>query len=178
MRRARLALALVSLCLLPAHAISIKIRPQTPQIEQLLQDLLKRLSSSTVPLTLDKTSGTIFVLGAADSVPFNPELSARTVTVAGERRTEFNPQGPLPLKEAVEAEFQKELGLTALTPEAAQLRFSGADLNNDGKIDTADLAILMGNFGQNAGNSRGDLNNDGRVDDLDVRLFSAQYKLP
>ncbi|MGY2892371.1 hypothetical protein ACVWZX_000361 [Deinococcus sp. UYEF24] len=173
-----LGLALLSLSLLPAQAVGIKLRPQSPQIEGLLLDLLRRLSSSALPLTLDKTSGTIFVLAAPGSVAFNPDVSARTLTVGADRRTEFNPQGPLSLKDAVEAEFQKELGLATLTPEAAQLRFSGADLNNDGKIDTADLAILMGNFGQSGSNARGDLNGDGHVDDLDVGLFSAQYKLP
>lgn len=176
--RAFTALALLTLTLMPAGAVGIKLQPKTPQIEQLVLDTLKRLSSSTLALTLDKTSGTVFVLGTAASVAFNPEVSARTVSVNGVRQTEFNPQGPLSLKDAVEAEVQKELGLSALTPEAAQLRYSGADLNNDGKIDTADLGILMGNFGQAGANIRGDLNNDGRVDDLDVRLFSAQYKLP
>ncbi len=173
-----MALALLSLSVLPAEAVSIRLRPQTPQIETLILDLLKRLSSSTLPLTLDKTSGTIFVLAGPDSVAFNPDVSARTLTVGGVKRTEFNSAGPLSLKDAVEAEFQKELGLSALTPEAAQLRFSGADLNGDGKIDTTDLALLMGNFGQSGSNLRGDLNNDGHVDDLDVGLFSAQYKLP
>ena len=174
----RPVLVLLCLSLLPVQAVGIKLRPQSPQIEALILDLLRRLSSSTLPLTLDTTSGTIFVLAGTGSVAFNPDVSARTLTVGVDRRTEFNPQGPLSLKEAVEAEFQKELGLGSLTSEAAQLRFSGADLNNDGRIDTADLAILMGNFGQSGSNIRGDLNGDGRVDDLDVALFSAQYKLP
>jgi hypothetical protein len=174
----RLGTLLLCLGLTTVQAVGIKLRPQSPQIETLILDLLRRLSSSALPLTLDKTSGPIFVLAGPGSVAFNPDLSARTLTVGADRRTEFNPQGPQSLKVAVEAEVQKELGLDALTPEAAQLRFSGADLNNDGRIDTADLAILMGNFGQSGGNVRGDLNGDGRVDDLDVGLFSAQYKLP
>lgn len=251
--------ALALLGLLPAQAVSVKLRPQSPQIETIIVDLLKRLSSSTLPLTLDKSSGTVFVLSdtstaapatvpassaavgtvtspasglpatgapitgapvtglpatgvpgtglpvtglpangltplatgvspvtgppssdvlTASGVAFNPDVSSRTLTGLGGKRVEFNPRGPVSLKEAVETEVQKELGLSALTPEAAQLRFSGADLNGDGKIDTDDLALLMGNFGQSAGNLRGDLNNDGRVDDLDVQLFSAQYRLP
>jgi hypothetical protein len=183
MKRVGFALALLSLTSLQAGAVGIRLRPQTPQIEQLVTDLLRRLSSSTVPLTLDKTSGPVYVLAAPGAVAFNPDVSARTVTVPGangatEKRTEFNPQGPVPLKDAVEAEVKKELGLSALTPEAAQLRYSGADLNNDSKIDTADLAILMGNFGQSGGSQRGDLNNDGHIDNLDLKLFSAQYKLP
>ena len=177
-RRLLPVLVLFGLWLSPAEAVDVKLRPQSPQIEQLILDLLRRLSSSALPLTLDKTSGTIFVLAGAESVAFNPDVSARTLTGSSGKRVEFNPRGPINLKDAVETEFQKELGLGALTPEAAQMRFSGADLNGDGKIDTADLAILMGNFGRSGSNIPGDLNNDGRVDDLDVRLFSAQYKLP
>lgn len=249
----RIGLAVLGLGLLPAQAVSVKLRPQSAQIETIITNLLKRLSSSTLPLTLDKSAGTVFVLSdtvtaqatlpatvpvgsaagatsaagvpvmgspvtglpvtispvtglpaagvsgtgangltpgspasgslsgdvlTASGVAFNPDVSSRTLTGLGGKRVEFNPQGPLSLKEAVETEVQKELGLSALTPEAAQLRFSGADLNGDGKIDTDDLAILMGNFGQSGSNLRGDLNGDGRVDDLDVELFSAQYRLP
>lgn len=177
MKSVVLALALLTLSV-PASAVGVKLRPQSPQIEQLVLDLLKRLSTGTLPLTLDKTSGTVLILAPVGSVAFNPDLSSRTLTLNSGRTIEFNPQGPGSLKDAVETEVQKELGLGSLTPEAAQLRFSGADLNADGTIDTADLAILMGNFGQSGGNARGDLNNDGHVDDLDLRLFSAQYKLP
>jgi len=173
-----LLLTLPLLAASAASAINVKLRPQSTQIEAVVLDTLKRLSSSTLTLTLDKTGGPILVLAAPGSVPFNPDVSARTLTVNGESRTEFNPQGPVPLKDAVEAELQRQLGLVALTPEAAQLRYSGADLNADGTIDTADLALLMGNFGQSGANIRGDLNSDGHVDDLDLRLFSAQYKLP
>lgn len=173
-----LALVLTSMSISRAEATSVNLRPQSSQIEQLILDLLKRLSNSVFTLTLDKTSGTLFVLAGADSVAFNPDVSARTLTGSGGRRVEFNPMGPMTLKDSVELEFQKELGLKALTPEAAILRFSGADLNGDGKIDTADLAILMGNFGKSGRNIPGDLNNDGRVDDLDVQLFSALYQLP
>ena len=72
----------------------------------------------------------------------------------------------------------KALQIQAFNKAPQQVRDEAYFRAKIGKIDTADLAILMGNFGQTAVNARGDLNNDGRVDDLDVRLFSAQYKLP
>ena len=159
-----------------AGTVKVQLRPQTPELEALVLAFLKELSSADTPLTLDKAAGTILALGGRPA--FNPDVSARTLNAGAERRIEFNPAGPLALKDAVSAELQKELGLSAPTPEAARLRYSGADLNGDGVIDTADLAILMGNFGQSGSNPRGDLNGDGRVDDLDLNLFSAQYKLP
>jgi hypothetical protein len=161
-----------------AEAINVKLRPQTPEIEQLVQEILNRLSSKSIPLVLDKSAGTVYIIPPAGSVVFNPDVTSRTILVKGEKRVEFNPRGPISLKDAVGTELQKELGLSALTQEAAQLRYSGADLNADGKIDTADLAILMGAFGQNVSNARGDLNGDGHVDNLDLKLFGAEYKLP
>lgn len=164
-----------------ASAATVRLRPQNPQIEQIIADVLKRISSEGLPLTLDKSSGTILALGGSGAtarVAFNPDVSARTLNTADGKRIEFNPKGPQPLKDAVEAELLKELGLSALTPEAARLRFSGVDINGDGKVDTADLALLMGSYGQSGSNQRGDLNNDGHVDDLDLQIFSKAYRLP
>ncbi|WP_370637983.1 hypothetical protein [Deinococcus sp. 14RED07] len=46
-------------------------------------------------------------------------------------------------------------------------------MNGDGRIDLTDLAILMNNYGKST--TTGDLNQDRRVDDADLRLFSEQY---
>ena len=47
------------------------------------------------------------------------------------------------------------------------------DLNNDGLIDTADLGILIGNFGTPG--PLGDLNGDGIVDTADLGILIAQF---
>ncbi|GGQ95284.1 dockerin type I domain-containing protein [Deinococcus ruber] len=174
--KARALLASLALMLGAAQAVNIQLRPQTPELEALVTAFLKGLSSEGTTLTLDKSAGPLLTVGG--KVAFNADVSARSYTVGGERRIEFNPAGPLPLADAVRAELQKELGLSDLTPEAARLRYSGADLNGDGTINITDLAILMGNFGQSGNNMKGDLNSDGHIDDLDLNLFSAQYKLP
>ena len=62
-------------------------------------------------------------------------------------------------------------------PAGAAARFSGADLNSDGTVDLADLAVIMENLGK-SGTLPGDLNGDRRVDDADLKLFSRQYTLP
>lgn len=160
-----------------ASAATIKLRPQGAALTKVVQDAVAALSTKEVPVTLDTRGGPLLLLGGsgASSAPFNPDVAARVVTVGAERRIEFNPQGPLPLAEAVRAELARELGLSAWTPEAARTRLGGADLNGDGKVTLADLAILMGNYGK-PGALPGDLNQDQKVDDADLRLFSAQYR--
>ncbi|MFC6617679.1 hypothetical protein [Deinococcus radiophilus] len=53
----------------------------------------------------------------------------------------------MPLNAAVQQALAQEFQLEAWTPEAARLRFSGADLNADGTVDLTDLALLMNNLG-------------------------------
>ena len=159
-----------------ADAVGLKLRPQGDAMRQATLAALAALSTREVPFTLDDSSGPTLTLGGVgvSDAPFNPDVSARVVVVGGERRLEFNPQGPLPLTDAVRRQLQDEFKLTAWTPEAAQKRFGGADLNGDGTIDLADLAILMENYGKTSP-QYGDLNQDRKVDDTDLRLFSAQY---
>ncbi|WP_243398173.1 hypothetical protein [Deinococcus koreensis] len=168
---------LASATLSLADAATIKLRPQGAALTKVVQDAVAALSTRDVPVTLDTRSGPLLLLGGsgASNAPFSPDVAARVVTVGAERRIEFNPQGPLPLAEAVRAELARELGLSAWTAEAARTRLGGADLNGDGKITLADLAILMGNYGK-PGALAGDLNQDQKVDDADLRLFSAQYR--
>jgi uncharacterized protein (DUF2141 family) len=47
------------------------------------------------------------------------------------------------------------------------------DLNGDGVIDTADLGILLANFG--GGGPVGDLNGDGVVDTSDLGILLANF---
>ena len=159
-----------------ADAVGLKLRPQGDAMRQATLAALVALSTREVPFTLDDSSGPTLTLGGVgvSDAPFNPDVSARVVVVGGERRLEFNPQGPLSLADAVRRQLQDEFKLTAWTPEAAQKRFGGADLNGDGVIDLADLAILMENYGRTSP-QYGDLNQDRKVDDTDLRLFSAQY---
>ncbi|MFC4638571.1 dockerin type I domain-containing protein [Deinococcus hohokamensis] len=156
-----------------ASAATIKLRPQGAEMLRQVQAAIAALSTKELPVTLDTGSGPVLVLGGA--APFNPDVAARVVVVGTERRIEFNPQGPLPLADAVRAELARELGLSAWTPAAARTRLSGADLNGDGKIDLSDLALLMNNYGK-TGVTVGDLNQDRKVDDADLQLFSSQYK--
>lgn len=161
-----------------AEAVTVKVRPQGPEVTRAVQEALAAISTRESPVTLDAGSGVLLALGGsgATAVPFNPDVSWRVVKVGsgGERRIEFNPQGPVPLAQAVRDALGTELGLKEWTPAAARVRLSGADLNADGAIDLTDLALLMNNYGQSG--KAGDLNGDNKVDDADVSLFGAQYK--
>lgn len=176
MKRLTFVTLLLSAALGVADAASVKLQPQGDPLTRAVQAALGTISSKELPVTLDSTSGTILTLGGTGSsaAPFNPDVAARVVTVAGARRIEFNPAGPLPLLDAVKQELARELGFKDWTAEAARTRLSGADLNGDGKIDLTDLALLMENYGKST--SVGDLNQDRKVDDADLRIFSAQYK--
>ncbi|MCP2012945.1 hypothetical protein L1280_000073 [Deinococcus sp. HSC-46F16] len=169
----RVSLLALALLAGTAGAASVKLRPQGADLTRAVEAALAALSTPENPVTLDTSGGPVLVLGG--TVPFNPDVAARTLTVGGERRIEFNPQGPLPLAEVLRTELTRELGLREWTPAAARVRLSGADLNGDGTIDLTDLALLMNNYGK-TGALAGDLNADRKVDDADVRLFSAQYK--
>ncbi len=162
-----------------ASFASVALRPDSGALRREVVAALSELSAPDFPVTLDDSAqgaGAVLVLGG--SVPFNPDESSRTLTVGGVRRTEFNPQGPVPLAQAVRAEISALLGLSEFTPQAARRKLSGADVNGDGKVDLTDLALLMGNYGKSGGGLPGDLNRDGRVDESDIRLFTDEYRIP
>ncbi len=48
------------------------------------------------------------------------------------------------------------------------------DLNSDGKINSADNAIILKNYGKNPKNKRADLNADGKVDQKDLDLMAQK----
>ena len=173
-----LLLASALLLTAPAAAVGVKLRPQGEALTQAVRAALAELSTKDVPLTLDPASGVTLTLGGVgvSAAPFNPDVVARVVTVGGERRIEFNPNGPLPLAAAVRQELGRELGLKEWTPAAAGARFGGADLNADGTVDLTDLAILMENLGKE-GAVTGDLNQDRRVNDADLRVFTSLYRI-
>lgn len=53
------------------------------------------------------------------------------------------------------------------------------DLNNDGFINTADLTIFLGNFGQSVPpGTLGDLDNSGTVNTADLTIFLGRFGVP
>ncbi|MDB5319232.1 MAG: hypothetical protein JWN40_863, partial [Phycisphaerales bacterium] len=49
------------------------------------------------------------------------------------------------------------------------------DVNNDGKVDAADLSITLKNIGHTGGRSLGDLNGDGQIDIQDFQILEQNF---
>lgn len=174
MRRALLA-ALLALGV--AGATDVKLRPETPELEQAVLAVLESIKAPGVTLKLVKDAGPILRIGG--KAPFNPDLVSRSVKRGDERVVEINPDAPVPREQAVRRAVLRELGLADdFTAAEVTARFGGADLNGDGKIDLSDFAILSANFGKTGSGVKGDLNGDGKVDAADVRSFAEFYTLP
>jgi hypothetical protein len=52
------------------------------------------------------------------------------------------------------------------------------DLNGDGYVGCADLAILKGNYGKTGTGLAGDLNNDGTVNVFDLSIMESHWNPP
>jgi len=59
----------------------------------------------------------------------------------------------------------------------AENNLDSGDLDEDGNVDGADLAILCSEFGRTdcKVDCRGDLNNDGNVDESDLSDFATNF---
>ncbi len=62
------------------------------------------------------------------------------------------------------------------SPSASNSGFDKYDLNGDGKVNAADNAIILQNFGKNPKNKKADINGDGVVDQKDLDLMSQKIK--
>lgn len=49
------------------------------------------------------------------------------------------------------------------------------DITGDGKVDEADYAVLMANFGKAGDRSKGDLTGDGKIDEADYAVLMANF---
>ena len=58
------------------------------------------------------------------------------------------------------------------------IMFKRSDLNNDNQVDTADLSILLGAFGECDDYCPEDLNSDGVVDNYDVIILASYWSSP
>ena len=67
----------------------------------------------------------------------------------------------------------------ALSPDSMSLLLTGGfpptDLNQNGMVDSLDLGILLGNFGQVTTPDMGELNGTPPVDSLDLGLLLADF---
>jgi len=94
----------------------------------------------------------------AEATPLDLDFKTRRVNIASVADTGAN-GAPMPDRGAYE---------TAPPP-------CTGDLNNDGLVNTADLVIFLGQFGQTAPGLSGDLSGDGTVNTIDLTRFLGVF---
>ncbi|MBU1000429.1 fibronectin type III domain-containing protein [Patescibacteria group bacterium] len=116
----------------------------------------------------------------SDIFPLTEELIAKLTINSdkGNASVIFNLQNnPIPLPSI---KLGQDLDLTipfkTPTPSSTIKDLDKYDLNNDGKINAADHAIVLQNFGKNPKDKKADLNEDGVVDQKDLYLMAQKTK--
>lgn len=85
------------------------------------------------------------------------------------------PVGTWPvLFEAVDPSLNRTYGSSQITVQSPPPTCPG-DINHDGRTNTADLAILLGQFGQSGPGLSGDLNGDNTVNTADLVILLAAF---
>lgn len=86
---------------------------------------------------------------------------------------------PLPsikLGQDVDLTTETEKATPEPTPVIQEKDMKKYDLNGDGKINAADNAIILQNFGKKFKDKKADLNGDGKVDQKDLDLMAQELK--
>lgn len=127
--------------------------------------LIKNLGNFLIPLTdiynlTDETVAKIRIVSPKGEASATFKVRAEGVVLP-----------PLKLGENLDLTVSQIEPMEA-SPSAEELNIY--DLNEDGKINAADNAIILNNFGRNPKEKRADLNGDGVVDQKDLNLMSKQ----
>ncbi|MBI2330314.1 fibronectin type III domain-containing protein [Candidatus Daviesbacteria bacterium] len=107
--------------------------------------------------------------------------SSGKITIVSEKGTADllfklkNNSKPLPpVKLGQNIDLTTEESLPSANPNKSEL--DKYDLNDDGKINAADNAIILQDFGKNLKNSKADINQDGKVNQKDLDLMAQKFK--
>lgn len=138
------------------------------------------IADATLQAALIKTSGNFLIpvsqirkSDLSDNFPLTEDttLKLNIISVSGQSSAIFklkdSKEGLPPIK------LGENLDLTSnIAPSSNDLK--KYDLNDDGKINAADNAILLQNFSKKGQGIKGDLNGDSTVDQKDLDLMSKQ----
>ncbi len=94
-------------------ATDVRVQVTDPTLLTAVQDALRALSTAQDPYTLVNGQGPVFTLGGGAT--FSPDVASRSFGGANPR-VEFNPEGPVPLADAVQGELRRLLGLKPADP--------------------------------------------------------------
>lgn len=143
------------------------------------------IADSTVQSALIKTSGNFLIpisqirkQDLSENFPLK-EGSVAKLTIISARgsasilfklKISSDPLSTVKLGQNIDLTANENLMQPSLNPQ----NLNKYDLNNDGKINAADNAIVLLNFGKNPKEKKADLNGDGIVDQKDLDLMSKQ----
>lgn len=144
------------------------------------------IADATLQSALVKSSGNFLIPTSqirnsdlSASFPITPDTIGKLSIISPKGQTNVafkfkdidNPLPPIKLGQ--------DLDLTNIapkTPEINKQELDKYDLNGDGKINSADNAVILQNLGKNPKNKKADINNDGIVDQKDLDLLIQKIK--
>lgn len=143
------------------------------------------IADATIQSALINTSGNFLIplsqirkADFSDNFSLSDETIAKLTVVSNNgqanvlfRLTAFD-KGLPPIKLGSDLDLTNTIPSPQPSPVTGDLNIY--DLNNDGKINSADNAILLQNFGKNPQNKKADINKDGIVDKKDSDLLAKQ----
>lgn len=136
--------------------------------------------------TLIKTGGNFLIplsqirkMDLSDTFSLTEETIAKLTIESGtgsssvlfKLKTNSTPLLPIKIGQNIDLTTSTE---TPQSPSASSL--TKYDLNGDGKINAADNAIILLNFGKNPNDKKADINEDGTVDQKDLGLMSQKLE--
>ncbi len=138
------------------------------------------IANAALQSALIKTEGNFLIpisqlrkADLSDNYPSTEETIAKLtiVSASGEANALFKliDSGNLP-----PLRLGENLDLTTAPAPTPPPQVNKFDLNNDGKINAADNAVILNNFGKNPKDKRADLNGDNVVDQKDLDLMAKQ----
>ncbi len=134
--------------------------------------LIKNGGNFLIPVSQIAKADLSSTFSLADDIP-----AKLTVRSAGkETNMQFKLKANLPPLSPIILGQNIDLTTPQKIPQPTTNNLDKYDLNNDGKINAADNAIILQNFGNNPKNKKADLNEDGKVNQKDVDLISQELK--
>lgn len=125
--------------------------------------LIKAGGNFLIPLSsynlTEGTTGKITIVSGKDSASMLLTIKANSA-----------PLPPIKLGQNIDLTTPEE------TPQPTRDDLDKYDLNEDGKINAADNAIILQNFGKNPKDKKADLNQDGKINQKDLDLMAQQIK--
>ncbi len=171
-----------------------KTLPQKPLVGKVVDLSLKPIGEALVSLkipqaslltTISSSSGSFLIplvnIYKEDlSTPINlTEKTFATLTIKkGNQKSEINISLPIANDRSLPTiTLGENLDFSELTASSSAQIDNKFDLNNDGEINSLDLAIVANNFSRTPEDTRLDLNNDGAVNQKDADLIKKELNL-